>query len=142
MVFLGIELDTVSTMLYLPQGKLERLRKEIQRWRDRAPRGSSIISLLGQLQHVCCVVKPGRSFLRRMIELAKVPKELHHRVRLNKGFWFDLCWWDRFLPWWNGTSMMSGVTRGIPQVVLHSDARLIGLWHFCFCKGMVSAQAS
>ena len=32
------------------------------------------------------MVRVGHTFLRRMIELSIVPKELHHRVRLNKGF--------------------------------------------------------
>ena len=91
MVFLGIELDTVSTMLEAEEGNPAVERQE------GVHQEGALLSLLGQLQHVCCVVKPGRSFLRRRIELAKVPKELHHRVRLNKGFRSDLCWWDHFL---------------------------------------------
>ena len=35
------------------------------------------------LQHASRVVRPGRSFLRRMIDLAKIPKRSHHFVRLN-----------------------------------------------------------
>ena len=127
MVFLGIELDTVLMSLRLPDGKLERLQKEIQRWSVRkACTKRELLSLIGQLQHACCVVKPGRSFLRRMIELSRTVKELHHRVRLNRGFRSDLCWWACFLPGWNGTSMMAGVVKSSPQVVLTSDAS--GSW--------------
>ena len=85
-----------------------------------------LLSLIGQLQHAFCVVKPGRSFLRRMIELARIAKELHHRVRLNRGFRSDLCWWACSLPVWNGTGMMAGVVKGSLQVVLTSDAS--GSW--------------
>ena len=42
-----------------------------------------------------------------MIELAKLPKEYHHRVRLNRDFRSDLQWWRVFLPGWNGVSFMS-----------------------------------
>ena len=104
LVFLGIELDTIQLSLHLPDGKLRRLQREIQRWSGRKTCSKrELLSLIGQLQHACCVVKPGRSFLRRMIELARITKELHHRVRLNRGFRSDLCWWACFLPAWNGT---------------------------------------
>ena len=66
-----------------------------------------LLSLIGQLQHAYCVVRPGRYFfyfLRRMINLAKGMKELHHRVRLNQGF---RQWWSCFLPQWNGIAMMT-----------------------------------
>ena len=76
--------------------------------------------------NTCCVVKPGRSFLRRMIDLSKGVRELHHRVRLNRGFRSDLRWWTCFLPAWNGKSMMAGVVKGRPQVVMTSDAS--GSW--------------
>ena len=85
-----------------------------------------LLSLIGQLQHACCVVRAGRTFLRRMISLAKVAKFLHHRIRLNKGFQSDLQWWSCFLPAWNGASILSSVVRSIPTAVMTSDAS--GSW--------------
>ena len=55
-----------------------------------------------------------------MIDLARGVKELHHRVRLNRGFQSDLQWWACFLPAWNGSSMMTGVVRGRHQATLTS----------------------
>ena len=49
-----------------------------------------------------------------------------HRMRLNHGFRSDLRWWACFLPAWNGKSMMAGVVKGRPQVVMTSDAS--GSW--------------
>ena len=103
LVFLGIEINTVQLALHLLESKLSRLQ-------DRA------------LQHACCVVKPGWSFLRRMIDLTRVAKELHHSVRLNRGFRSDLRWWVCFLEEWNGSSMMTGVVWSSPRVVMTSDA--------------------
>ena len=67
-----------------------------------------LLSLVGQLQHAGCVVRPGRTFLRQMISLSTIPKELHHRVRLNAGFCSDLMWWNAFLESWNGKSIDVG----------------------------------
>ena len=75
-----------------------------------ALKNRQLLSLIGQLQHKCCKVRPGRTLLRRMISLAKVAKELHHHIRLSKKFRSDLQWWACFLLTWNGISMMSGVS--------------------------------
>ena len=119
--FLGIELDTEARTVRLPEDKLRRLQREIRVWRGRKIcTKRDLLSLIGQLQHACCVVKPGRTFLRRMIDLSSVAKELHHRIRLNKGFRSDLQWWSYFLPRWNGHSMMSGVIRERWDITLTS----------------------
>jgi len=128
-VFLGIELDTMARILCLPEEKLHRLQTEIGKWTGRhSCIKRELLSLIGQLQHACCVVKPGRSFLRRMISLSTVAKELHHRIRLNRGFRSDLQWWACFLPSWNGISMMSGVVPPCPTASITSDAS--GTWGY------------
>ncbi len=113
LIFLGIELDTVSLTMSLPQEKLEHLCTMIQ---DRESKKSctkrELLSLIGYLQHACRVIKPGRSFLRRMIDLSAGVRALHHRVRLNAGFRSDLKWWHCFLPLWNGTCPMASVVKG------------------------------
>ena len=125
--FLGIELDTTAMIVRLPREKLHRLQREICKWTGRRSCSKrELLSIIGQLQHACCVVKPGRSFLRRMISLSTVAKELHHRIRLNRGFRSDLQWWASFLPSWNGVSMMSGVVPAYPSASITSDAS--GSW--------------
>ena len=78
--------------------------------------------MIGQLQHACRVVRPGRTFLRQMIELSTSAHELHHHIRLNRGFQSDLEWWGLFLAEWNGVSMMVATGRNVPQAVMTSDA--------------------
>ena len=91
-------IDTQDEKLSLPQEKLMRLKREIRSWWDkRSTTKRELLSLIRQLQHACCVVRPGRSFLRRMISLSTVAKELHHRIRLNRGFQSDLYWWATFI---------------------------------------------
>ena len=68
------------------------------------------------------MIRPGRSFLRHMIELSKWVKELHHKVRLNVDFRSDLSWWKCFLSIWNGSHSMAGAIPREPQTTLTSDA--------------------
>ncbi len=91
-------------------------------WHQEGP----VVPLIGQLQHACCVVKPGRSFLRQMTELSSSVRELHHRVRLNAGFRSNLKWWACFLPIWNGSCPVSSISLSKPSVELTSDAS--GSW--------------
>ena len=121
--FLGIQIDMLKEELCLPEEKLHRLQREIGQWtKRRSCKNRDFLSLIGQLQHACCVVRPGRTFLRRMINLSTKARRLHHNVRLNKSFKSDLSWWSVFLPTWNGVSMMSGVSKSRATAVVTSDA--------------------
>ena len=116
-------MDTIEEEIRLPCEKLHRLQREIQLWeRRKSTSNRELLSLIGELQHVCCVVRPGRSFLRCMITLLTVAKELHHRIRLNKGFRSDLRWWATFLASWNGKSMMSAAGCSPPVAIITSEA--------------------
>ncbi len=127
LVFLGIQLDTRSLTMSLPSSKLERLRTTIRMWMGKKSCSKrELLSIIGQLQHTCCVIRPGRAFLRCMIDPSKRVKELHHKVRLNAAFRSDLRWWGCFLPIWNGACSMAGAALRKPQVILTSDAS--GSW--------------
>ena len=76
LVFLGIEIDSDKGELRLPLDKRTRLQTLLQQWGDRkACSRKELESLIGLLNHACKVVRSGRAFLRRMIDL------LHHRPR-------------------------------------------------------------
>ena len=125
--FLGIELDTVSMELRLPQEKLHHLKDLIQGWKERKSCSKrELQSLIGHLQHACKVVRYGRSFLRRMINLSTVAKKPHHHTRLSRSFRADLAWWSVFLEAWNGISVMNSRSTAAPSVMLTSDAS--GSW--------------
>ena len=83
LVFQGVELDTVSLELRLPGEKLSRLRSA---WREKKScTKRDLLSLIAHLQHACKVVRYGRTFLRRMINLSTRVKELHHHILLHSG---------------------------------------------------------
>ena len=69
LVFLGIEIDTIAMELRLPQEKLHKLQELLQEWQlKKTCTRHSLESLLGYLNHACKVVRPGRSFIGRLIQ--------------------------------------------------------------------------
>ena len=129
LIFLGIEINTVSGQLRLPDDKLHRLKSLLCDWKDRKHcERKQLESLIGLLNHACKVVRSGRSFLRRMIDLLHA---VHHPpnskipIRLNKGFRSDLAWWNAFVQAWNGVSFLPPPAH-LQQVDLYSDAS--GSW--------------
>ena len=135
LVYLGIEVDTVALQLRLPEDKLLRLKTQLKEWGDRkvCPR-KELESLIGLLNHACKVVRSGRSFLRRMIDLLhSVPSHplRPSPIRLNRDVRSDLAWWDAFVAEWNGVSFLPPPSQ-LEAVDLASDASGswgCGAWH-------------
>ena len=66
-----------------------------------------IQSLIGKLNFVACCVKPGRIFISRLIRWLKaLYKESKGDHILSDYVKKDILWWYRFLPTYNGVSMM------------------------------------
>lgn len=130
LVFLGIVIDTVAMELRLPRQKLVHLSQLVEEWLCKKPRASvrkrDLASLAGHLQHACVIVRPGRSFLRRIFDLMARVAHPDHFVRLSAGFRSDLMWWRLFLKEWNGLSLMRAVGKQLADVEVFSDAS--GSW--------------
>ena len=129
LTYLGIEIDTGVGQLRLPQEKLLRLQSLFTEWDDRRICGRrELESLIGTLNHACKVVRAGRSFLRRMLDLLHaVPLDpMHpHPIRLNREFRSDLMWWCTFVARWNGISFLPPPSH-LPHLQMASDAS--GSW--------------
>ena len=124
LTFLGIEIDSTTMQLRLPERKLRDLRNSISGWCSRrACTKRELLSLIGQLQHAASVVKPGRTFLRRLIDLSCSVTRPHHHVRLSQAARSDILWWKVFITRWNGVSFLPPAQ---PQHYLESDAS--GSW--------------
>ena len=91
--FLGIIIDTDTMELRISDERLSSVMDELEKWRmKKKGRKRDILSLIGKLVFVSKVVRSGRSFVRRLIEVAKKVKNLNHSVRLNKQFQADIAW--------------------------------------------------
>ena len=125
LIFLGIELDTQAMIMRLPTSKLQELKGLIliAQWQGKKfCLKKDLQSLVGKLQHACKVVRPGRTFLRRMFELLKGTSRKQHFIRLNHSFRSDLRWWQLFLESWNGISMLDDPSWKSASFHLYSDA--------------------
>ena len=82
--------------------------------------------MIGSLSHAVTAVKPGRIFLRRLIDLSSTVKELHHFTRLNRDARSDIAWWARLISQWNGQGLLAAEGRLLPSIAVRSDAS--GSW--------------
>ena len=129
LVFIGIEVDSVAGQLRLPADKLAMLSSVLIDWGERQScTRKELESLIGHLNYACKVVRSGRSFLRRIIDLLHTrhqPRRGPIPIRLNTGFRADLAWWQEFLLRWNGVCFLPS-SSNLPTTVLSTDAS--GSW--------------
>lgn len=125
-------------MARLPADKLQALQGLIHSWLPRKwCFRQELESLIGHLHHAAKVVWPGRTFVRRMIDLLCCFRRRDHPIRLNTQFHLDLQWWHKFLSDWHGVSfwLFPGLSPAA-DIELSSDAAgslgygafLRGLW--------------
>ena len=104
--FLGLELDTVMFEIRLPNDKLVNLKQQISKLQNR--RSVTLVelqSLILMLNFACNVVPPGRTFLRRLINLTIGLSKPYHHARLNSEARADLKAWQIFLDHFNGKAL-------------------------------------
>ena len=125
LTFLGIEIDSVAREVCLPKKKLLRLQNSLAVWiNKRNATKCQLQCLLGHLNHAAAVVRPGRTFLRHLIDTMRIPRLSWQRVRLNVQCRSDIQWWACFLSQWNGISFFPSSLHGGHTLV--SDAS--GTW--------------
>ena len=123
----GIEVDTCRMELRLPDDKKNQavsLLKDMSR--RKKVRLRQLQSLIGTLAFACRAVAPGRTFLRRLINLT-CGAHPSHVVRLNSEARKDINIWLVFLSSFNGTSILLP-TKFVSSdtVKLYSDASNAG----------------
>ena len=122
--FLGLEIDTVAGVLRLPEDKLGKFKSTVAQWKSCTKK--QLQSLIGQLNHATAAVRPGRTFLRRLIDLCKTACKRCHYVSINSDARSDILWWDTYLADWNGTALLSVSGWRAPDMSFGSDAS--GSW--------------
>ena len=121
--FLGVEIDSQQLTLRLPEEKLTELRALVSSWLyKKVAVARDLKSVVGKLENACKVVRPGRSFLRRMLDLLRGVHSNRRLIRLSEAFRSDLMWWHTFLEVWNGVSMIPFGDPQLADVVVHTDA--------------------
>eukprot|EP00111_Clytia_hemisphaerica_P017398 TCONS_00051449-protein len=127
--YLGIEIDSSNLTIRIPDDKYSELMEILPFWNSRRKcTKKELLSLIGKLSFVCKIVRPGRIFLRRLIDISTTVKKLHHHITLNSEARDDIKWWIDFLPTWNKSSLIPDpFTILASDIQLHTDASNIGL---------------
>ena len=103
MSFAGIELDSIFLEARLPRDKIEKCISLISDFIHRKKVTlKEVQSLNGLLNFACSVIRPGRAFLRRLIDLTVGVRLPNHYIRLNREVKEDLKTWLSFLLNFNG----------------------------------------
>ena len=129
--YLGIEIDSSDMTIRLPSDKMEKIQLLLHTWKTkRKCTKQELLSLIGILSFACKVVKGGRMFLRRLIDLSTTVPSLHHHVYLNSEAQADIQWWLQFLPHWNGIAIIHPPPINSHELHLYTDASDVGLGGF------------
>ena len=118
--FLGLCIDTVRMEISLPGDKLARLKTMLESWQGRKSCSKrQLQSKIGHLHHASKVVRPGRPFIRRLIDLASFRPHPECMIRLIQ-------WWVTFLEKGNGVAIVTAVCKRPVDSLLTTDAS--GRW--------------
>lgn len=120
----GIEVDTATLMLKLPQDKLEEAQDKVSALSKRKRVTlRELQSVLGTLSFACRAIVPGRAFLRRLFSLTRGVSLPSHHIRLTREARLDLAAWSLFLRSFNGRVMcLPAVWESSDTLKLFSDA--------------------
>ena len=90
---------------------------------------------LGHFNHACSVVKPGRSFIGRLIFLLTEAKCKHRNLtRINSEARSDIRWWHMFIESWNSISILQQQALSHPDHDLWSNASVSCMGHSCLLE--------
>ena len=127
LTYLGIEIDSILMQLRLPDEKLLELRALLLSWQNkRRCTKKELLSLIGKLSFAAKVIKPGRLFVRRLIDLSKTVRKLHHHLYISHAAQEDIEWWRRFLDEWNGVSFIQSAPVSSIELQFFTDASFLG----------------
>lgn len=127
LTFLGILIDSLKSIISLPVVKVEALRTELNKFRSfKKCTKRQLLSLIGKLSFAAKVIKPGRLFLRYMINLSTTVSKLDHFIYLNKEVHLDIEWWVKALDIHNGVVFIQDKFISSKDLQLFTDASGIG----------------
>ena len=105
---------------------------ELKTWQNcKVCTKRELLSIIGKLSFAARVVRSGRTFLRRLIELSKSVKYLHYKIKLNRSARADLNWWISCLATHNGVNIFPSEWDDQQCQVLYSDASDLAMGVVC-----------
>ena len=129
--FLGVTFDSKTMTMEVTQERIGEILGELNTWlvKESATR-KEVESLIGKLQFASKCIKPGRTFIARLILWLKNMNR-KSRYTIPAEAKKDMAWWGRFLEQYNGISIL-WLTK-IPKIdqLITTDACLKGYGAIC-----------
>ena len=121
--YLGIIIDTNLWQLRISPDRLNEIKEDLVAWKGKSKCSKrQLLSLIGKLMFCSNVVKDGRKFVGRLIDLSKRVKHLHHQVKLNRQAQADINWWLLCMEHHNGVSMIRDEWEPSSAQLIFTDA--------------------
>ena len=126
MVFLGIEVNTISMSLKIPSKKLEEIIEEVKKWSNkREASRKQVQKLAGLLNFACRCVRSGQIYLARILNFLR-STPVTGFIKIPCTVYDDITWWQEFAPMFNDVSLMMENEFSLPDLVISSDSCLSG----------------
>ena len=124
--YLGLEFDSIKMELRLPGDKLAKTKELVVTFRGKkCCKKKELQVLAGHLAHASQVVRGGRTFSRRIINLLKYIPEDGKVVHIPEWMVDDLTWWKNFIEIFNGKAKWIKVTN-TEQPQVETDSSMTG----------------
>jgi hypothetical protein len=106
LTFLGVELNTVTCTMTLPNVKLLEFQALVETFQHKYRASKTQLQrLAGKLNWACRVVYRGRTFLRRVLDTINSLTSPLAKYKLSPSFHEDILWWVKCLKVFNGTKL-------------------------------------
>ena len=91
---LGIVLNSFAQEARISESRLQDIIDLLLTWHCRKScTKRQLQSLIGKLNFICFICRPGRTLLWRLIDLLDSVRHPSHYIRLTKCSLKDICWW-------------------------------------------------
>ena len=128
MTFIGVLFNTENMTISVTPERLKEICNLLSIWLQKDTASlREIQSLLGKLDFIAACVRPGRIFISRMLKWLKLLYKDHtpnQQVVVPDYVKKDVLWWHKFLPQYNGVSLMLYEEWSNPDEICSSDACL------------------
>ena len=130
---IGYIVDFNLMQIRISEDRMQEIREILAEWKTKQTASKrEILSIIGKLQFCAKVIRDGSKFLRRLIELSKKPRLLHHRVTMSREAIADLAWWDACLESHNGIYAIPRPWSVDNTHIVFSDASDIAAGIVCY----------
>ena len=111
--FLGINIDSISYHLTLPNDKMDETIDLLRWFRDKTRASKKQLQrLAGKLNWASRVIRGGRTYLRRVLDLQNQINLPFQKAKLSDEFRADIDWWLTFMSMFNGVQMCKKFSVG------------------------------